>query len=120
MVMELKKAIYLFLAWRFWLFVVLFLAIPILPLQFDFLGGRFTNYLLNPQLWSLANFDGVRYLAIADEGYRPFTYFYFPLYPILLSVFATLINTVLRTGNYIVSFLYSGLVVTSVSFVIGL
>ena len=42
------------------------------------------NYILNPQLWAFVNFDGEHYLAIAHEGYKPLTYFFFPLYPLVV------------------------------------
>lgn len=92
----------------------LLIAINLIPLQRDFLGGGLNNYLNSPYLWSWANFDGEHYLAIAREGYKPLTYFYFPLYPTLLYLFVGIF------GKGFVGYLYSGLFISHVSFFIGL
>lgn len=112
--MGVKKIFKYFLVWRALLFVFLFLAISILPLQFNFLGGGVSNYLQNPHLWSWANFDGEHYLAIARDGYKPLTYFFFPLYPILTG----LIARVFGPGE--VGFALSGLLVSHGAFLAAL
>ncbi len=73
--------------WRVALFLFLLLAIKTFPLQQHFLGGGMANYLANPFLWAWANFDGEHYLAISQFGYQPLTYFFFPLYPLLIKAF---------------------------------
>lgn len=73
-----------FVLWRIFLSLVVYFAPFIFSLQTNFLGGGLQNYLQNPQLWLWANFDGEHYLAIAGEGYRPLTYFFFPVYPLLI------------------------------------
>jgi len=76
-----------FLIWRIGLFVILFFAVKFVPLQSNFLGGGMQNYLANPYFWAWGNFDGEHYLAIAQFGYQPLTYFFFPLYPLLIGFF---------------------------------
>lgn len=50
----------------------------------NFLGGKIDNYLANPYLWSWSNFDGEHYLSIAQKGYLPLQYYFFPFYPLLI------------------------------------
>src|SRR3989344_9531887 len=112
--MQLKKLILYFLTWRILLFVFLFLAIQILPLQFNFLGVGLSNYLQKPYLWSWVNFDGEHYIDIAYSGYKPLTYFYFPFYPILVRL------TLPLFGSGFINYAYSGLFVSHVAFLLGL
>jgi len=60
---------------------------------------------------SLASFDGIYYLRIANSGYSQFEQVFFPLYPLLI-----------RLGNVFLQNkeLYVGLVISNLSFVIGL
>lgn len=109
-----KSIIKLFLIWRVVLFVFLFLAISTLPLQFNFLGGGVENYLQKPYLWSWINFDGEHFLSIAYRGYRELEYFFFPGYPLLVGLIAKLLN------GSIADFAFVGLLVSNLSFVIGL
>lgn len=109
-----KKILSLFLIWRVLLFVFLFLAISTLPLQKDFLGGGMQNYLKAPHLWSWVNFDGEHYLRIAREGYGQFSYFFFPVYPLLMR-FATW-----GFKGGLVGYILSGLLISHISLLIGL
>lgn len=111
---ELNFILKSFVGWRIALFGILFLAIKVIPLQKDFLGGGMAHYLLNPFLWSWANFDGEHYLAIAKDGYLPLTYFFFPLYPILIRFITSFF------GNDIFNYLISGLFISHLGFLIGL
>lgn len=62
-------------------------------------------------LYSWANFDGVHYLGIAENGYfAEFTQAFFPLYPMLMKIFNFSI------GNFLVS----GLLISHVSLCIAL
>lgn len=98
-----------FLGWRLILFFFLLVAIRLIPLQQDFLGGRMVNYLENPWLWSWINFDGEHYLAIAREGYRPLTYFFFPFYSLLSRFVAGFL------GGTFTSYALSGLFISHLS-----
>ena len=103
-----------FVCWRVLLFVFLFLAIKFLPLQQHFLGGRMENYIKNPWLWSWVNFDGEHYLALAVEGYRSLTYFFFPVFPMLNRLIAGVFN-----GD-IYFIVWSGLFVSNISLILAL
>lgn len=112
--MQFKKVVIYFLTWRAMLVVFLFLAIQILPLQFDFIGGGLSEYLKKPQLWAWMNFDGEHFLDIARSGYKPLTYFFFPMYPLITRYLAQILG-----GNFL-DYVYSGLIVSHISFLIGL
>ena len=109
-----KKILGLFLAWRLGLFIILLLAIPVIPLQQNFLGGGLTNYLKLPYFWAWANFDGEHYLSIARWGYGQGEYPFFPLYPLLIKLFTGLF------GSELINFGLSGLLISNPSFLIGL
>ncbi|OGM60610.1 hypothetical protein A2892_01020 [Candidatus Woesebacteria bacterium RIFCSPLOWO2_01_FULL_39_10b] len=108
------KIFLLFIGWRGFLLVTLSFAIGILPLQMNFLGGGLSNYLKHPYLWAWINFDGEHYLSIARQGYQPLTFFYFPLYPFLIRFLANIF------GQDFVNLAISGLVISNLSFLIGI
>lgn len=103
-----------FLIWRIALFIFLFLAIKYVPLQKNFLGGGMENYLKTPWLWAWANFDGEHYLSIAQFGYKPLTYFFFPLFPILTRFFTS------SFANDLTIKVVGGLLLTNISFLVAL
>ncbi|OGM15595.1 hypothetical protein A2V97_00940 [Candidatus Woesebacteria bacterium RBG_16_42_24] len=103
-----------FVTWRLFLFGVVFLAAGLFPFQKDFLGGGLSNYLKNPYFWSWLNFDGEHYAAIAHQGYQPLTYFFFPLFPLVTRIAASLINP-----EYI-TIAFTGLLISNLSFLVGL
>jgi Gpi18-like mannosyltransferase len=72
------------LGWLGLLAFILFWAVKFIPVASNFLGGGLSNYQTNPFLWVWGNFDGEHYIAIAQNGYQPLTYFFFPLYPLLI------------------------------------
>ena len=98
--------------WRIALFLFLFLALNFVPLQQNFLGGGMQRYLSNPWLWSWINFDGEHYLSLVKVGYQPLTYFYFPVFPMV----TRFIGNILGDGEKALS----GLLVSNISFVVGL
>ncbi len=103
-----------FLVWRLVLLLFLFFSLKLLPLQENFLGGGQANYLQNPYLWSWLNFDGEHYLSLAREGYKPLTYFFFPLFPVLIRLVAKLFS------NSILTFSLIGLLISNSSFLLSL
>ena len=111
---ELSFIVKSYLFWIVVLFTILFFAVKFIPVQKDFLGGGHTNYLKNPYIWSWGNFDGEHYMAVAQNGYKPLTYFFFPTYPVLIKFFSTFFGTSLH------SYLFSGIFVSYASLVIGL
>lgn len=112
---DLREIIYYFFSWRILLFLFLFLAIRYVPLQQNLLGGGLQNYLQSPWLWSWLNFDGEHYLAIAQIGYQPLTYFFFPLFPMAVRLVSNLGG--FKTPLFLA---YTGLLVTHISFLLAL
>lgn len=110
---DIKSLLLLFVTWRLGLFFVLILAVRFVLLQEDFLGGGVTQYIKNPLFWSWINFDGEHYLAIIQQGYRPLTYFYFPLYPLVARILTF-------WGENQFSFASGGLMISNTLFVIAL
>ena len=111
---SIKILFILFILWRVFLLVPQYWSIDHLANKFLYLGGGLKNYIANPWLWGWANFDGEHYLTIAQHGYKPLTYFFFPLYPTLMRVLTEIIGVSLK------SFLISGLFISHVSFVVSL
>lgn len=103
-----------FLVWRLGLFLVLFFAANVLPLQINFLGGGLSNYLGNPNLWAWANFDGEHYLSIAQNGYGFGERAFFPLLPILIKYTGMLFGGSLQAFNVV------GNIIANLSFLVGL
>jgi len=104
----------LFFVWRIYLLAELSFSGSILPLQNHFLGGGMKNYLTAPYMWGLANFDGEHFIAIAKFGYQPLTYFFFPLYPMLISLTTDLV------GKTEAGYLFSGLFISNLSFLFAI
>lgn len=61
---------------------------------------------LPPWIYSFANFDGLHYTIIADQGYLKYQEAFFPLYPILINIASYV------TGK---NFLVAGLLVTHIA-----
>ncbi len=66
---------------------------------------------LPPLITSLANFDGIHYLRIAQSGYAQYEQAFFPLYPILIRLFSPLFF-----NNYLIT----SLAISNTSFLLGL
>ncbi len=111
---EIKFILSSFFIWRILLFLFLFVAVSVVALQKNFLGGGLTSYLKAPYFWAWANFDGEHYLSLAYQGYQPLTYFFFPLYPLLTRFVGMLL------GGSFTSLAVSGLLVSHTAFLIGL
>jgi hypothetical protein len=103
-----------FILWRIFIFLGLLLSLSFIPLQFNFLGGGLFSYLHMPQLWAHLNFDGEHYAAIAQNGYKPLEYFFFPLYPIIIHYLSNLFGT----GT--VGIAITGLLVSNIFFILAL
>jgi Gpi18-like mannosyltransferase len=110
-----SKLIYYFFSWRLLLFFFLAIAVFLVPLQNDFLGGGLELYKNNLFLWSWLNFDGEHYLVIVRDGYRPLTYFFFPLFPLIVRMASILVG--IKAPEYIAAL---GLVMTNIAFFTGL
>ena len=103
-----------FIIWRISLFLVLTLALLLIPLNSaNFLGGGVERYLDNPYLFAWANFDGEHYLSIAQNGYQSLTHSFFPVYPLIIKAFSFLsINLNILT--------VVGLMISNISFILSL
>lgn len=110
----LRFLFFTFLSWRIILFIFLYLSLSTVFLQTNFLGGGLSNYLKNPHLWAWVNFDGEHYLSIAYQGYLPLTYFYFPVYPLLTRIIASLVDQSYK------NMALTGLLISNISFFLGL
>lgn len=113
------RILMMFLTWRFVLVVASFFAILFLPLgnKDRFLGGGPTNYKLLPEFFSWANFDGEHYLSISIFGYKYLEQAFFPIYPMIISIFSrpntsdllsslidsTLVGIVISNGSFLLA-----------------
>jgi len=110
-----KIIIIYFFIWRLFLLFLDFISIRILPFKNSFpYHEDILAKLAKPFFWQWANFDGVHYIMIAQNGYRSIfsgiTQAFFPLYPILIKYLYFLIK------NY----LFSGLIISNIFFLLSL
>jgi len=103
-----------FFIWLAVLLFIIFLSTRLLPLQANFLGGGLANYVKNPYLWAFGNYDGEHYVSIARLGYGFGEQAFFPLYPVLIGLVSKIF------GSTILSYNISGIVISLMSFLIGL
>lgn len=100
-----------FIIWTFFnLSSIIFLSGHISYLGFFPYKETLPSYDLPHFLSSLANFDGLHYLGIAQNGYQQYQQAFFPLYPILINIFTRL------TGNALIS----GLIISNLTFLASL
>lgn len=59
---------------------------------FPYGGAIQARYKSTYAMSTMANFDGVHYVKIASEGYKQFNQAFFPLYPMLIKLFAIPFN----------------------------
>ncbi len=91
-----------------------FFAIRWLPLQNHFIGGGTENYVQNPMFWLWANFDGVHYMNIAQNGFGYGEFTFFPVYPILIKFLSGFF------GNSLAMFNLFGQIISNLSTVVAL
>jgi len=103
-----------FLIWRVVLFLIAYISTKVVLLQTNFLGGGLPDYLKAPLFWGWGNFDGEHYISIAKKGYEFGEQAFFPLYPILINIFSRVFNISIYRFNL------SGLLISNISFFIGL
>ncbi len=102
----------MFLMWRGFDFLIIFFSQKIIPyLGFFPYRDQLLNFDLPSWIYALANFDGLHYLSIARNGYAQYEQAFFPLYPTLIKFLSPFFS-----GNQ----LLAGLVISNVSFLIGL
>lgn len=82
----------IFLNWRLVITVIGSLSAFIVVLSHRFLGDGFGHFPFADFFWPWANFDGSHYLNISLRGYGYLEYAFFPLYPLLISIFSFIIK----------------------------
>lgn len=92
-----KFIIFSLLIWRLGLFLIAKIGELTVPQRTGFLG---------PSLW--ANFDGVHYLSVAQNGYMRLQEAFFPLYPFLIRLLAKTI--------FFDNYLWAGLFISHLTF----
>ncbi len=102
------------LYWFIFLLVILLFSVNFVKPQRILLGGGYDNYIKNPYLFAFGNFDGEHYASIAKRGYVLGERAFFPLYPGILYISSKVF------GSVDASVYFSGIVVSLVSFCIGL
>jgi Gpi18-like mannosyltransferase len=84
---DIKKIIGMFLVWKSFLYIFLFLGFLFVPLGGkNFFGGGLERYNQYFYLLPWANFDGEHYMSIAMNGYQSLEQAFFPLYPVLIYI----------------------------------
>jgi hypothetical protein len=102
----------LFIIWRVVDFFVIYFSQKIIPyLGFFPYANQLPLYHLPNWLSALANFDGLHYLTIAKNGYQQFEQAFFPFYPVLIKLFSPIFAD---------NRLLSGIIISNLSFLIGL
>lgn len=97
----------IFLFWFILVFAISLLSDFVLPFKASF---AYTG--VGPKiLWKRANFDGIHYLLIAQNGYGTYQQAFFPLYPILIRKLSFLFNR---------NFLFTGFFISNFSFFLAL
>lgn len=120
-----KNILIYFLTWRMLLFVIAFISaffIPTFANTFPYVDRVLTVTNLPNWLWGFANFDGVHYLRIAQNGYTAqFTQAFFPLFPLLINIFNILPRFGVDQSMFVdPSFFITGLFLSNVLFIIAL
>lgn len=83
----LKRVLFLFSFWKILSFITIFLALYLLPFKDSFVTDIEFRKDFPYYIWIWGNFDGYHYMSIAKYGYTIFQHPFFPLYPILISLF---------------------------------
>ncbi|KKP86510.1 MAG: hypothetical protein UR89_C0021G0012 [Candidatus Roizmanbacteria bacterium GW2011_GWA2_35_8] len=108
---QIPKIFLLFFVWRIVGFLIMYLAPKFIP-YLGFFPYREQLVTLHKPIFltPLANFDGINYLVIATQQYHQYIQAFFPLYPTLIKLFLSIFN----------DGLVAGLVISNISFFIGL
>jgi len=99
----------IFTLWRLVGLLTINLSSKFIPLL-DFFPYKnlLLNYKLPFNLISLAKFDGLHYLLIAQSGYHQFEQAFFPLYPMIVSLLGRLTQHYLLSGLLIANLAFFG------------
>lgn len=83
----LKRVFFLFSFWKILAFASMFLGLYLLPFENSFVTDIEYRRDFPYYIWVWGNFDGYHYMSIAKYGYTYFQHPFFPLYPLLISLF---------------------------------
>jgi len=93
-------------------FLIIFFSQKVIPyLGFFPYKDQLPGFNLPTWISALANFDGLHYISIARDGYAQYEQAFFPLYPMLIKFLSPLFSN---------NQLLTGLIISNVSFLIGL
>lgn len=93
-----KKIALLFLSWRLFLLIPLYIGYVFLTYRLNF---PYTNiwYFIKPYdpvsnflIFPWANFDGIHYLSIAGDGYNISNSRFFPIFPLIINFFSNILG----------------------------
>ncbi|MEX1052767.1 MAG: mannosyltransferase family protein [Patescibacteria group bacterium] len=102
----------IFLLWRAFDFVIAYFSPRFLPYLGHFSYVRDLDVIKLPDfIKSFANFDGLFYIRIAENGYSQFEHAFFPLYPGLINGLTTLFG-----GDSLIA----GLIISNLAFLLAL
>jgi len=108
---NLKFILSVFIVWRLFISLAAYFGSLLITFKEGFPYVLIAKLLSNNILfWPWANFDGVHYLHIADEGYAQFEQAFFPLYPLIIKY----------TGLVLGNRLFSSLVISNICFLLCL
>jgi len=112
---EILKILGLFISWKIIILLSAVIALNFIPLYSNhLLGGGLQNYEKAPLIFGWGNFDGEHYTAIAIRGYKDLEQAFFPLYPILISLFFTVFENSFYNAHA------AGLLISNISFLLSL
>jgi Gpi18-like mannosyltransferase len=121
------KIFRLFLGWRLALFLIAFLSTIVIYKfgnSFPYVDRVLEITHLPNWIWGFANFDGVHYLRIAQNGYDSvYTPAFFPVFPLLIKLLTYIIpkNPLLDTVFFVdPAYFYSGLILANGFFLMAL
>lgn len=101
----------IFLLWRAGLFILALIGTKILAFKYSFPYSNTDLSPLAPQfIWQWANFDGVHYIRIVENGYSSqYTQAFFPLFPLLIQCVASIFKNALIAGLMLsnISFIFA-------------
>lgn len=91
-----KKILIMFLAWRLFLFIPLFLSEHFVKFRegFNYTSPSYFSPISHFLLAPWANFDGVYYLIIAARGYTVDNSGFFPLFPLIINAVSSIFGSV--------------------------
>lgn len=111
-----KKILGLFILWKTIVYIFVFLAVLIIPLQLKFTAAMDFGVRLPYYIWVFGNFDGMHYMEIARNGYHNLEHPFFPLYPLSIKLIFSIFNLFKSYIPYLIAAQF----VSNLSFIVSL